>query len=561
MPEYCKICLKSTNVAKNIQEEDEYGISFLSKLQYIAPEVEWLVTYLICDDCIGNLIAGCKFREQCLKVNHGELSKSPEDLQDDFGEDNSDLLFIKEDPSDCEDAHESKDGLVKHIDTDHNNKPEIDSCKYKRREKCSQCGRKFVKNDSLQEHLLVCDGVNRHRKIGSENVHQCDKCKRYYSTDKILRAHEKKCDKGKFEKTDYQCKKCNAFFKHLCTLQKHMKNGCRRESKENPLFCEICDESFKSPLELKNHIKMDHKDCEYHKKNKHKKESSWKRRIFTCEICDSKFNFVKDIIDHYMKIHSLEEKSVKLYSCDVCNKRFRSSTNLINHKLYHERNRLNICSICGKSFITKNDLASHEMIHYNQRNYKCDKCEKAFKTSSNLRTHCIIVHSDPKLWKFICHVCGKRFPLKSNHDQHLRRHTGEKKFICSLCKKAFASKSELQEHVRYHSNVRCYRCEQCGKEYRKKNTLDIHLNKAHGIGNAKIPVRERKHACHICPGRFHDRLKLARHLCTHSGLKPFSCYICERKFTDRSYLKQHLKNAHNILEQISDSQNGLSVEN
>ncbi|XP_023018467.1 uncharacterized protein [Leptinotarsa decemlineata] len=575
----CTLCLESTSSGKSISEKDAFGITISSKLQFIAPEVEWLSEFKICDACIDHLSAACKFKEKCLDVKNNKFHGTCNNLCDTLEvEYNSDISVDKE-PSleeskvficfHCQKGCDSKDELIKHIDTEHVNKYEEDVSKYKRREICLQCGRKFVKTHSLQEHSAICDGVNRHMKIEVEKEHQCLKCKRYYTTDKILRTHEKRCFIKDFEKTDHQCTECNAFFKHLSTLRKHLKHGCRRNSNDS-MFCKICDEPFKSQQKMNEHMREDHKksssfcdicrenfdtneDYEFHKRNKHAKERFLKKRIFICEICNDTFNLVKDIIDHYINIHSMEEKQVKPYCCDICSKRFRSSTNLMNHKLYHDRNRTNICSICGKSFITKNDLLSHEMIHFNQRNYKCDKCEKAFKTSSNLRTHCLIVHSDPELWKFVCHVCGKRFPLKSNHDQHLRRHTGEKNFICTLCKKTFASKSELQEHVGYHSNVRCHRCDQCGREYRKKNTLDVHLTKAHGIGNAKIPIRERKHACHICPGRFHDRLKLARHLCTHSGLKPFSCYICEKKFTDKSYLRQHLKNTHSINEQQSNA--------
>ncbi|CAG9824551.1 unnamed protein product [Phaedon cochleariae] len=574
----CSICLNLADFINTVHDTDENGVKWSMKLQYVVPEVEWDGNYLICGNCIHELRVSCTFRGHCLNILKNVKSettnencpssnlKFEEECESDApmesGFDNTDVTDEDEHKVftcfQCNESFNKKVDLIEHIETVHNSP----TLKYKRTEKCLNCGRKFAKNASLKEHIEICDGVSRHARMG-EKEHQCDKCKRFYSTKKILRQHKKRCIKKNVE-TNYQCTKCKTFYKHLSSLQKHQKLSCQKD--DVPLFfCEVCDESFQSSSTLDKHLIEEHKNhifycriCgesfnssqEYtnHKKSKHKQEILGKGRTFTCDICNSQFKFVRAIIEHYGTVHSVEEKLVKPYSCEICSKRFRTSTNLNNHKLYHGNNRTNICSICGNSFITKGDLMRHETLHYDDRNHKCDKCEKTFKTMDNLRTHCLIVHTDPMMWKFVCHVCGKRFPQRSNYEQHLRRHLGEKKFVCALCNKAFVTNKELQKHMDHHSNDRQYRCDQCGKEFRQKNSLNIHLTRTHGIGNAKIPIKERKHPCHICHARFYDKSKLARHIRTHSGLKPFACFACERKFNDKSYLKQHLKNSHNILE-------------
>lgn len=241
----------------------------------------------------------------------------------------------------------------------------------------------------------------------------------------------------------------------------------------------------------------------------------------------------------------MEKSSVKPYSCPQCPMRFSSSTNLIQHKKYHDGSRNNICSFCGKSFITKSDLTVHEYTHFNRRNYKCKFCEKAFNTNKNLRSHILVVHTDPSFWKYGCDLCTRRFPLKSGFEQHMKRHTGDKKFTCHICNKSFVSRSELQKHLGTHSSgTNPYKCPHCDKNYKEKRFYQIHLTKNHGIGNAKIPVRVKKYACHVCPNTFYDQSKLQRHLRTHSGVKPFKCQDCDKKFSDKYYLKQHAKNIH-----------------
>lgn len=252
-----------------------------------------------------------------------------------------------------------------------------------------------------------------------------------------------------------------------------------------------------------------------------------------------------------------------------CPSRFCNSSNLLQHVKYHDAVRSNMCTYCGKGFITKTDLNIHEKQHLNKREYRCDECGKCFNTHKDIRcvlcdtfaclsasyqaffrSHKLVVHTDSTTWKYCCEICNKPFPIKSNYDSHMRRHTGDKKFECHLCQRKFTDKCVLQRHMRTHSNVREYKCSYCAREYKDQRVLKVHMAKIHsiGIGQIKIPLKEKKYICHICPKSYYAKNKLTRHLYTHSGEKPYDCPMCGKKFNDKSYVKQHLRKTHNLEE-------------
>ncbi|CAG9861105.1 unnamed protein product [Phyllotreta striolata] len=292
-------------------------------------------------------------------------------------------------------------------------------------------------------------------------------------------------------------------------------------------------------------------DSKVNTKGKKIKPSKKRKRTlrFQCDKCTEKHSSSKELINHCVDKHGMDFKDVRPFVCTKCNSRFASSSNLLQHIKYHEAVRSNVCSYCGKGFITKTDLKIHEKQHLNLREYECNVCMKSYNTHKDLRSHKLVVHTDPEVWKFLCEYCNKKFPIKSNYDSHMRRHTGEKNFECHLCHKKFLEKCVLQRHMKSHTNVREFRCTECQKEYKEKRIMQIHMAKIHGIGvgEIKLPSKERKYICHICPKAYYAKNKLTRHLYTHSGEKPFFCTICNKKFNDQSYVKQHMKKTHNFV--------------
>lgn len=261
-----------------------------------------------------------------------------------------------------------------------------------------------------------------------------------------------------------------------------------------------------------------------------------------CTICQVEFSNKYLLNRHIRNVHATE----KTHNCDICGQKFASPVYLSAHKRYHSGDRPHICSFCGKGYITTSDLYHHEKIHANKRAYKCNLCPKAFNTSSDLHKHKICVHVDRSEWKYVCNFCDRRFPLKTNLDTHTKTHTGERNFACHLCDRRCINRSVLMRHIESHSNVRLFKCNVCDQDYKYQKSLDIHMTKAHGIGDAKIPERIKKYFCHVCPKSYFANNKLQKHIRTHTGERPFGCHMCDKRFIDKSYVKQHLKTAHNF---------------
>lgn len=323
-------------------------------------------------------------------------------------------------------------------------------------------------------------------------------------------------------------------------------NGCDSASdgettklKKNERFtCFDCGENYESKKHLVKHIRS------IHPSPKSKLDDK-----FECELCHTTLKGSQNLTSHITTAHGKNVETFKPFCCKTCKCRFATSSGLTQHSQRHSEERNHICSFCGKGFKTKGELKVHELIHLNKRSYFCETCQKGFNTHKNLGTHNLIKHRDPNTWNYVCSVCDRRFPIKSNYDSHVRRHFGKKPFSCHFCDKSFVTKDELGKHRTSHSNVRPHKCEHCGKEYKERRIMEVHLKKAHGLGEAKLRVRSKNHICGVCGKGFCDRNKLTRHMCTHTGEKPFACHLCDKKFTDRSYVKQHLKNNHGVYDE------------
>lgn len=328
----------------------------------------------------------------------------------------------------------------------------------------------------------------------------------------------------------------------------------------NDVKDETC-EDFSEILDTINDtsdIDQNHKEKDYDVDDVYNNRRFKRRRKalkFVCEKCKMIFRSSVKLVDHCIKKHDMKIKDIRPFTCDRCPRTFCSSSNLLQHVKYHKAVRSNMCTFCGKGFITKTDLNIHEKHHLNKREYKCDECGKCFNTHKDIRSHKLVVHTAANRWKYQCEICNKPFPIKSNYDSHMRRHTGVRKFECHLCEKKFIDKCVLQRHMRTHSNVKEHRCVHCDKEYKDLRVMKLHMAKVHGIGvnEIKLPSKEKKHFCHICSKSYYAKNKLTRHLYSHSGEKPYHCHLCNKKFSDKSYVKQHLQKTHNIKRDNLDS--------
>ncbi|CAG9830880.1 unnamed protein product [Diabrotica balteata] len=496
--DYCSICLDSKGCTIRFSDLDENNVNWSTKLKSIVSDLEDTPgEHFICEGCtkkVDDLLSFKKKLENLVKrfkTIYKEENES--ETKYNIDEDQCSLSPALCDYKDNDDVEFDDEVLTARIER--------------------------LDNGSLESTNSI-KGETEAKIVKVNESCICLICDEEFESKKALRFHRKTCTRN--PKGVYTCFTCNKSYSTKTNLKLHH----RKCGKITILEDENTDKLLK----------------------KHGKKSS---RSYTCDSCDKVFNLVKDLMAHCKSVHDMEERMVKPYSCKQCTQRFRTYAGYDQHLKYHSRKRDNVCSLCGKRFITKSELIVHEYTHFNRRNYKCTACGKAYNTNKNLKTHILVVHTDRAAWKYACGICEKRFPQKGNYDQHMKRHAGDKQHICHICQKPFITSSELKRHVSLHSNVKAFTCEYCQREYKTIRTLNTHLRRSHSVGD-RLPEKEKRYVCHICPSQFYDKQKLSRHLYCHSGIKPFPCTACDKKFTDKSYLKHHMKVAHNITEVSSE---------
>lgn len=270
-------------------------------------------------------------------------------------------------------------------------------------------------------------------------------------------------------------------------------------------------------------------------------------------------SYMKDneYVTEQLEDAEMQNTEPQLYHCQHCGREFGFTSLLKQHlKTEHKKLVEHRCRVCDEVFTSRSKLQSHRITHDPsvwsdvEISYLCHTCGKTFNTSSKLRCHEKRVHQHIPVVLFgekkhICEVCGLAFQFSKYLRKHILKH-GEKNFVCETCGKRFETNYKLKMHQECHSEQRPYICKICGSAYKRHRNLLSHEQEVHGIfslGPGKVK-ESLSFPCGVCKKEFTTPKRVAAHMRTHTGERPFSCEQCGHSFRIYSSLLFHRRVVH-----------------
>ncbi|XP_063609183.1 zinc finger protein Xfin-like [Penaeus indicus] len=254
----------------------------------------------------------------------------------------------------------------------------------------------------------------------------------------------------------------------------------------------------------------------------------------------------------------MSDTKCKLYKCPYCQYTTKKNTNMTAHICIHTGEKPFSCPHCSRRFTQKGNLQSHMYTHTGEKPFACSYCPYRSTQKSNLKSHLFTHHPSEKMVNLDsggqsaqgrgrpprpvqnhfnpsklhrCPYCSYASAMKTNLNNHVRTHTGEKPFLCPHCPLRFSQKGSLQTHIRIHTGEKPY----------VGLGIDGKSVSRRGITWTEEGHTSKVHQCHYCAYIATTRTNLLNHIRTHTGEKPFACPHCPFRATQKENLKAHIR--------------------
>lgn len=467
--------------------------------------------------------------------------------------------------------------------------------------KCFSCNLEFDSSRSYRSHMRDHGCTNdpdpnvtkkyestelkiKQEEKPKENIYDCDKCEKKFSSKFALNAHKKfkhgvnmdgsvinsKKKVDKQIKFDVECEICS----FTSFRRDYVEHHCKQVHK-GEFYCGLCARQLSNYNYFLQHMSL-------HTFETTEEEASYKNAFFKCDHCEKCFKFETSKIDHENAKHSDESAKKRNFFCVHCNVNYHSKTNFDVHlEGYKHKNLMSFLENLNEPSIKikKEDSAVEDLgpseakrrrlteesssvsfkmedkleyLKYIEElpngNYKCGICGKT-KLSRKFLLHHLKQHEEVPT--FNCEKCPERFVFKKKYDKHIKMHEGGSENVKNDGEKELI----VNEHPKFQENAKSsdIRCEVCKISFKLTIMLNKHNTTWHTEENPnrELSMQEQKqksketstiklHRCEFCAETYYKYEKLLEHLQIAHNNK-FVCEKCNLTFVEEQFLLNHQK--------------------
>lgn len=462
---------------------------------------------------------------------------------------------------------------------------------------CEECGKCFVQAAQLQQHQRMhmiefqCQtcgrgfvslfALRKHKHThGKSRAHRCSKCHLFFTGPSQLAEHM-----STHREENFPCDICDRMFLSKSSRAEHRKSHskpgdhpppsasrveheqCASRSQSSFGFsaelkyrCGVCRERFRDPEELSEHGCMEARerpyscaDCDKHflhashlKKHRATHLSSWSKREYTCNQCNTSFSSSQRFLGHLQSHADIAAKikcdsdgedgaSYSSFICPVCHRSFVSAVQLMDHFPTHPDGTSEFEKMGNKREKQQQQLTS-------ATEYECPECGQTFLGGDAFCEHQCSRQQRPVIkTEYPDETQGPIYYPAAVEEEEVDV-MGEDFYNCPVCSKWFSSKSGLLEHQNTeHGNDKPFKCELCGKAFAKKKYLKQHEGRHKMAAEKAVMLDEGKSKCPHCPAKFSKPQDLALHMRLHAEeeVGEYRCDMCYKSFSHWTQLKQH----------------------